>query len=82
MTDKNDIRIIVYQEDGRFIAQCLEFDICTQADTKELLHERMDCLLEVEFAEMAERGQAIAPAPELFHDMWREGGPNYKEVAA
>ena len=82
MTEKSDIRIIVYEEDGQFIAQCLEFDICTQAGTDELLRESMDCLLEVEIAEMTKCGQVIAAAPEFFHDMWREGGPSYKEVAA
>ena len=82
MTEKSDIRIIVYEEDGQFIGQCLEFDICTQAGTDELLRERMDCLLEVEIAEMTKCGQVIAAAPEFFHDMWREGGPSYKEVAA
>jgi hypothetical protein len=82
MTSKQDIRIVVYREDEVFVAQCLEYDICTQAPDKGTLRERMDCLIEIELREMEKTGQELDPAPDRFHDMWDEGGPNYKEVAA
>lgn len=82
MTSKQDIRIIVYREDDVFVAQCLEYDICTQAPDKETLHDRMNCLIEIELEEMGKTGQELDPAPVRFHDMWDGGGPNYKEVAA
>jgi len=65
-----------------FVAQCLEFDICTQGPDLETLRGRMDCLLDIELGE----SQAIDPAPERFHNMWDRavtisGGPQYRLVA-
>lgn len=79
---KDDLRIVVYEEDGMYVAQCLEYDICTQASDKETLQERMNCLLEIEAEEMDRTGQQVDRAPERFHKMWRDGSPAYKEVAA
>lgn len=82
MTKNSETRIVVYEEDGHFIAQCLEYDICTQAEDRETLRERMNCLMDIEMREMQETGQPIDPAPQRFHDMWDSGDPSYKEVAA
>lgn len=82
MTSKQDFRIVVYREDEVFVAQCLEYDICTQAADRDTLRERMNCLIELELDEMRRTGQELDPAPDRFHDMWDSGGPNYKEVAA
>ena len=82
MSNPNDLRVVVYKEDGMFVAQCLEYDICAQAPDKDLLRERMDCLLECEMTEMEKTGQHLDAAPERFHNMWGTGSPTYKEVAA
>ncbi|WP_297777759.1 hypothetical protein [uncultured Roseovarius sp.] len=82
MPIKDDLRIVIYEEDGFFVAQCLEYDICTQAKDRTALRERMECLLDLETAEMAKRGQELDAAPERFHNMWDQGNHSYKEVAA
>lgn len=82
MSVNDDLRIVVYEEDGFFIAQCLEYDICTQAGDRATLRERMECLIRLESEEMARRGQELDPAPERSHKMWDEGSHTYKEVAA
>lgn len=80
-TDR-ELRIVVLKEGDMFVAQCLEFDICTQGPDLETLRSRMDCLLSIELNE----GQAIDPAPERFHKMWDRAesiskGPDYRLVA-
>lgn len=83
MTPKEQLRIVMYEEDGFFIAQCLEYDICAQAEDRDELVERMECLLECELEEMRKSGQPIDPAPERFHNMWDDvGSRKYMEVAA
>ena len=64
---KGGLTIAVYEEDGVFIAQGLEHDICTQAGSMAVLRERMACLVELEIAEMAVRGCPLPPAPTRFH---------------
>ena len=60
------LRIVVTKEDDMLVAQCLEYDICTQAADIDTLKDRMGCLIQIE----RESGQAIDPAPERFHKMW------------
>lgn len=66
MAKEEMLRVVVIKSDGMFVAQCLEYDICTQAGDVETLKDRMDCLIEVELGS----GQVIDPAPERFHKMW------------
>ena len=82
MSIQDDLRIVVYKEDEVFVAQCLEYDICTQAADRSTLRDRMDCLIDLEVQEMQEKGQELDPAPERFHNMWDQGSRSYKEVAA
>lgn len=82
MSMKDDLHILVYEEDGIFVAQCLEFDICTQAPDRASLKERIEALIECEMQLMEESGQQVDPAPERFHTMWSQGNLSYKEVAA
>ena len=70
MTCQQDLRIIMYEEDGFFIAQCLEHDICAQAKDRDTLVDRMECLIEYEVEAMEASGQPLDPAPKRFHDMW------------
>lgn len=75
MSDNQSLRIIVIQEEGgMFAAQCLEYDICTQADSIETLKDRLCRQIEIE--RMVSRDYTgeefggIAPAPEFFHSLW------------
>lgn len=63
------LRIVVYKEDNIFIAQCVNYDICAQAETVDELQSNMECLIELE---MNDSNQELDPAPERFHNMWEE----------
>ena len=82
MQTDQEIRVIVFKEGDMLVAQCLEYDICTQGPDIETLRQRMDCLLELEL----ENGQAIDPGPVGYHIMWERAqsipdGPQYRMVA-
>jgi hypothetical protein len=66
MNVEKELRVVVFKEDGKFVAQCLEYDICTQADSMAVLQDRMSCLIEAELSCQ----QDIDAAPERFHKMW------------
>lgn len=67
--------LVIPEDDGMFSAQCLEYDICTQADSIEKLKERFHRQVEIE--RMLSRDYTgkefggIGPAPEHFHALWR-----------
>ncbi len=68
MSHTQQLRIIVTKCEEMLVAQCLEFDVCTQAPDMETLQNRMNCLLEAELDGI----QAIDQAPERFHNLWDE----------
>ncbi|MEO1721342.1 MAG: hypothetical protein AAFR84_02935 [Pseudomonadota bacterium] len=74
MTTSQELRILVIREAEMLVAQCLEYDICTQAKDLNELKERMDVLIDLECEESTERSGKpfgdIDPAPQYFHDMW------------
>jgi hypothetical protein len=84
MTNTQHLRIIVTKCEGMLVAQCLEFDVCTQGRDLETLQSRMNCLLAVEIDD----AQAIDPAPERFHNLWEQaiekldGDHEYRMLAA
>jgi len=88
MSERKALRIVVYKEEDQYIAQCVDYDICTQAADMESLRDRMDCLVELEITESEKSGQELDPAPERFHKMWENQTPasinshDYKLVAA
>ena len=73
-THTDAIRIIVFKEEGQWVAQCLEFDISAQADDLDTLNERLMVTLQAELKESVERHgkpfAGIEPAPKKFHMMW------------
>ena len=78
MSVNQPLRVIVVEdEDGTFAAQCLEYDICTQAATVAQLEQRLVDQIEVERMVSRRRtGQdfgEIPPAPDFFHKMWDHG---------
>ena len=71
MTSKDTdlLRVLIFQKDGIYIAQCLEKDIGTQGkDMNELLSRLLSTVLaEVPYMER------IGKAPQKFFDMWDDG---------
>lgn len=72
--DSNPIRIVVYRDGEAWVAQCLEFDIGTQAESPNELRDRLDDVIAMEAAISAKyHGKPFAgidPAPQRFFDMW------------
>ncbi|MGD1926357.1 MAG: hypothetical protein ACFB03_19550 [Paracoccaceae bacterium] len=70
----DELRILVIKEGDVFVAQCLEYDICTQANSFGEVERRMDVLLGLECrAGLNETGSEfghIDAAPDEFHKMW------------
>lgn len=68
------LRVVVFQEGGQWVAQCLEYDICAHAPDEKKLHERFGALLNFERNLSIERNGApfagIDPAPAKFQEMW------------
>ena len=74
--DATKIRVVIFQEGGMWVAQCLEYDIGAQAASMDKLHERLTVALEAERQESLARNDEpfadIAPAPEFFHRLWEK----------
>ncbi len=68
------LRVIVFQDGGLWVAQCLEHDIGAQAHDIDTLNDRLRTVVLSEFKEsMARNGSpfsGIDPAPERFQLMW------------
>jgi hypothetical protein len=64
----------MFQEAGKWVGQCLEYDIGAQADTIDDLTVRLQVVLKAELAESVERhGRPFAGidrAPERYQLMW------------
>lgn len=71
---RTPIRVLVFQDDGMWVAQCLEYDIGAQASDIDTLRDRFYVVFKAELAESMKRhGKALAgiePAPERFHVLW------------
>jgi hypothetical protein len=67
------VRVVVFREADVYVAQCIEYDIATQAKDLSTLIERLDLTIDAECAMSRERGEApfanIPPAPNYFHDL-------------
>lgn|SRR4051812_25985735 len=73
-SDGVNLRILMFQDNGTWVAQCLEFDIGAQADDIDTLNDRLVVTLKAELKESIERTgkpfEGIEPAPERFQIMW------------
>lgn len=75
MTDTAiEVRVIVFQEDEKWIAQVLEHDICTQSDNCEALLEELPTIIVAHAQLSTKQGMEpladISPAPKNFFEMW------------
>ncbi len=73
-TESETVRVILFQDNGMWVAQCLEYDIGAQADDIDTLNARLEVVLRTEFnASMEKHGKPFAgidPAPQRFQLMW------------
>jgi hypothetical protein len=71
------IRTVVFREEDLYIAQCIDFDIATQAPDIDTLLDRLELTVEAECALSSDRGEEpfsrIPPAPNYFHKLWEKG---------
>lgn len=69
------IRAVVFQEEGWWCAQCLEYDIATQARTISELKDEIERVLTIHVELALERGQEpfadLPKAPERYFQMYR-----------
>ena len=63
------LRVLIIHTEDAFVAQCLEHDICVQADDLDTLQKRFETVLH---CELQERGslEDIEPAPAEFFTKW------------
>jgi hypothetical protein len=68
------LRAIIFREGDVYVAQCLEYDIATQAPDIDSVIDRLELTIEAEFAHCGHNGtephKAITPAPNYYHDLW------------
>src|SRR5262249_54019993 len=68
------IRVVVFQDAGHWVGQCLEYDIAAQAETIDDLNVRLQVVLRAELNESLDRSgrpfDGIEKAPERFQQMW------------
>jgi hypothetical protein len=82
-----NIRVVFYQEDDFWIAQCLEYDIGTQAKTFAEAQASFERTFAAEIQYSARKGEAtfasIEAAPAHFHELWdgKPGSPAPVDVA-
>ena len=74
MTQEIFIRVIVFKEEGTYIAQCLEYDICAYAKDEETVLKHFVTKFGFERNLSIERNGApfagIESAPEEYEQMW------------
>jgi hypothetical protein len=79
MVESLSIRAVVFQESGRWVAQCLEYDLCTSArDRKELTHKlasqlRLQMMLDL--SKGNKPLQDLPRAPQRFWEMYSSSTP-------
>jgi len=76
MKNKFAIKVLIFREEGYWIAQCLEYDILSQATTlKEVIQKlRMNILANAIICKHFGREplQGLKPAPRKFWDMYKK----------
>jgi len=79
MTEPLSIRAVVFQEGGRWIAQCLEYDLCTSAGDRRGLTRALAAQLRLQImldlAKGNEPFQDLPRAPQRFWEMYSSSTP-------
>lgn len=72
------IRVVVVREGDLWVAQCLEYDICVQADDLKDISGRLDVALRLESEVREGDLSQIGHAPQYFQDLWEQCPGTYK----
>lgn len=70
------LRVVFYRDEGRWIAHCLEFDLCGDGDTREDALESLTGAIRVQVDELLEHGNPknlFTPADGRFFEMFAAG---------
>jgi hypothetical protein len=74
VSDTVSMRVIVFKDDGQWVAQCLEHDIGAQGPDVDTLMTRLEVVLNAECKASLDKGEepfkGIDPAPARFQQMW------------
>jgi hypothetical protein len=79
MVESLSIRAVVFQESGRWIAQCLEYDLCTSARDRRELTRKLVSQLRLQIILDLSKGNkpfhALPRAPQRFWDLYSSSTP-------
>jgi hypothetical protein len=74
------IRVVVFESRGRWIAQCLDYDLCTSSARRERLPRQVLSQLRAQIALDLKHGRkpfhGLSPAPPKFWEMYRQATRN------
>ena len=76
------MRVILFKDGEKWIAQGLEHDICASATTVEDVFSRFAVAVEAECKEHGGSLAAIAPAPAYYQRLWETRASNLEPVKA
>lgn len=69
-----NVSVVAFKEEGTWVAQCLEYDICAQAHSLAELGNEVERIFAANFAIALELGQEpfsnIEPAPRKYWDLY------------
>ena len=72
--DRTAIRVVVFKDGAKFVAQALEVDVAAQGETPEEASRRLDIALEAEARDAKAAGRelfdVIGPAPETMRVLY------------
>lgn len=79
MVESLSIRAVVFQEGGRWVAQCLEYDLCTSAGDRRELTRKLASQLRLQMMLDLTKGnepfQGLPRAPQKFWDLYSSSKP-------
>jgi len=79
MVESISIRAVVFQEGGRWLAQCLEYDLCTSAEDRQTLTRKLVSQLRLQIMLDLAKGnkplQGLPRAPQRFWDLYSSSTP-------
>lgn len=76
----NSLRFVLFEEEGAWVAMCLERYIGAQGSTKEDVEQGLKTVYRAELDYSLQRSgipfHGIMRSPQRFHDMWESGRPD------
>ena len=74
------IKVVVFESRGRWVAQCLDYDLCTSSAARERLPRQILSQLRAQIALDLKHGrepfQGLSPAPPRFWEMYSRAARN------